>query len=160
MKYRLALLVCGIAWFGLARLCLHLLGASSELPVAADLLCAITTAMCVGALFEVKIRTEGGLRYFVLLPLATLVIGVLLYSILISFFTLILLPSKHATGVNLWSLLVLPALTLIYSLTLFLPLLYPSSVATNTLLRRVLKAPEAPNQHTVQKTSATPPSLT
>lgn len=101
MKYRLALVVCGIVWFGIVRLCLRLVGASTELPLIVDLLCAVITAESVGAIFEVKIQTQRGWRYYLLLPLATLATGVVLYSLLISFAALILGTAEHDTGAQL-----------------------------------------------------------
>ncbi len=134
-RYSILLLLSGIGWFLVAGVFGY------AIPVFGGmwfqhLVCAIFTAFVVGIAFQVPILSWSGWRWY-LLPLLTLLIGVAVFGFL--------LTCSWALNESLSSeaFYKLPLAMVFYSMTFYLPVLYPLALLTQHLLRGLLKIPAA-----------------
>jgi len=134
-QYPILLLVSGSGWFVVAGVCGY------AIPVFGSMwfrhfLCAVLTSFIVGITFRPAILRWQGWRWYVL-PLLTLLTGTGIFGFL--------LTCAWALTDSLESdaFYKLPLGIVYYSMTAFLPVLYPLALLTQYLLRRQMKAGNA-----------------
>ena len=130
-RYAVLLLISGTAWFLVAGVFGYAIPVFGGMWLQ-HLACAIFTPFVVGIAFRVPILSWSGWRWY-LLPLLTLLTGTAVFGFL--------LTCSWALTESLGSeaFYKLPLGIVFYSMTFYLPVLYPLALLTQHLLRSRLK---------------------
>jgi hypothetical protein len=134
-RYPILLLVAGTGWFGVAGVCGY------AIPVFGNmwfwhLLCAVLTSLSVGITFRSAILRWQDWRWYAL-PLLTLLTGTAVFGFLVTCVWAL------ADSLDSEAFYKLPLAIVFYSMSAFLPVLYPLALLTQHLLRRQMKAVHA-----------------
>jgi hypothetical protein len=135
MTYLLLLVVSGFCWFGVAAV----LGPAIPIWGAMwpqHLIAAIVTSVLIGVIFRRPIFAWRGPRWY-LLPVLTLATAAGLYGLLVPISWWLTDSINGKGGIDGQAFYQLPMFMIFYSLTLYLIVLYPLALLTQTLLRKV-----------------------
>jgi hypothetical protein len=134
-RYSILLLISGTGWFLVSGVFGYTIPVFGRMWLQ-HLACAIFTAFVVGSAFREPILIWSGWRWY-LLPLLTLLTGTAVFGFL--------LTCSWALNESLGSeaFYKLPLAIVFYSMTFYLPALYPLALLTQHLLRSRLKIPAA-----------------
>lgn len=140
MKYIFALVVSGICWFGVAAV----LG--SGVPILGEmwlehLISAVITSLVVGLIFQKPLTAwQGWWRY--ILPLLTILSATLLFGLLLPLSWWVTAKIRGSGSVDGEALYLIPALVVFYSMTIYLVILYPLALLTQSLLCKLVRHAE------------------
>jgi hypothetical protein len=137
MTYIVALVVSGICWFCVAAV----LG--SSVPIRGEmwvqhLMSAVVTSLAVGYTFKKPLMTWRGWRWYIL-PILTLLFATALYSLLLPLSWLVTATLKGSGGVDGEAFYQIPAMMVLYSMTVYIVVLYPLALLTQTVLHKVCR---------------------
>ena len=133
MIYFASLVVSGFCWFGVAA------ALGSAVPILGEmwiqhLVSAVITSLAVGYIFKKPLMTWRGGRWY-LLPILTLLAATALYGLLLPLSWLV-----TGTGsVDGEAFYLMPTLIVWYSMTVFIVILYPLALLTQTILHKVCR---------------------
>ena len=140
VPYYLALAVSGVCWFGVAGV----LG--SAIPIfgemwAQHLVSAIITSLAVGYIFKKLVMTWLGWRWYVL-PILTVLVASALYGLLVpSSWWAADMMQRGDFRVEGEAFYFIPPVMVFYSMTVYIVILYPLALLTQTVLRNVYRNP-------------------
>jgi hypothetical protein len=139
VTYIIALVVSGICWFCFAAV----LG--SAVPILGvmwvqHLISAVITSLAVGYIFKKPLMIWCGWRWYVL-PILTLLVATALYGLLLSLSGLVTATIQGKGSVVVEAFYLTPALMVLYSMTVYIVVLYPLALLTQTVLHKVGRNP-------------------
>ena len=136
MRYFNATGISGLCWFCVAAIVGHdipIIGRNLWLP---HLICALITSVAVGYMFRKPITTWYGLGWY-FLPLLTVLAATTLFGFLVPISWWVKSKIEQSGGVDGEAFYFLPFYIILYSMTVWLVVLYPLALLTQTLLRKV-----------------------
>lgn len=136
MTYSIALALSGICWFGVAAV----LG--SGVPILGEmwvqhLISAVVTSLAVGYIFKKPLMTWRHWWWYVL-PILTLLSATTLYGLLLPLSWQVTAAIKGSGKVDGEAFYEIPAMMVLYSMTVYIVVLYPLALLTQTVLRKRL----------------------
>ena len=142
MRYFNATAISGLGWFCVAAILGHdipIIGREMWLP---HVVCALITSLCIGYTFKKPIATWHGLRWY-LLPFLTILGATTLFGFLVPISWWVKSKIERSGGVDGEAFYLLPFYIILYSMTVWLVVLYPLALLTQTLLRKVSRTTQA-----------------
>jgi hypothetical protein len=136
-RYLILLLVSGAGWFLIAGVLGYAIPVFGCMWLQ-HLVCAILTSLVVGSTFRAPILHWSGWRWY-LLPLLTLLTGTAVFGFLLTCSWHLTESLRGEVGLENDAFYKLPLAIVFYSMTSFLPVLYPVALLTQQLLRRQMR---------------------
>ena len=146
MRYFVALIVSGICWFCLAGL----LGQSVPIIGAMwpeHLISAVVTSLVIGYLFKRPLINWQNLRWY-MLPFLTIFFAAALFGLLLPLSWSVTATIRKTGNVEGEAFYWMPSMFVLYSMTVYLLVLYPLALLTQTLLRKFSAMPNKRWQRT------------
>ena len=137
MRYLILLLISGAGWFFVAGILGYAIPVFGSMWLQ-HLVCAILTSLVVGSTFRAPILRWMGWRWY-LLPLLTLLTGTAVFGFLLTGSWHLTESLRGEVGLENDAFYKLPLAIVFYSMTSFLPVLYPLALLTQHLLRRQIR---------------------
>ena len=137
MRYLILLLISGAGWFFVAGILGYAIPVFGSMWLQ-HLVCAILTSLVVGSTFRAPILRWMGWRWY-LLPLLTLLTGTAVFGFLLTGSWHLTESLRGEVGLEHDAFYKLPLAIVFYSMTSFLPVLYPLALLTQHLLRRQMR---------------------
>ena len=130
MTYLFALTLSGIGWFIVAA------ALGSGVPILGEmwvqhLISAIVTSLAVGYMFKKPLMTWRGLWWY-MLPILTLLSATTLYGFLLPLSWSVTAAIKGSGNVDGQAFYQIPAMMVLYSMTVYIVVLYPLALLTQT----------------------------
>ena len=136
-RYLILLLISGAGWFFVAGILGYAIPVFGSMWLQ-HLVCAILTSLVVGSTFRAPILRWMGWRWY-LLPLLTLLTGTAVFGFLLTGSWHLTESLRGEVGLENDAFYKLPLAIVFYSMTSFLPVLYPLALLTQHLLRRQIR---------------------
>jgi len=140
MRYIFALVVSGVCWFCVAAVLGPAVPLLGEMWLQ-HLFSALVTALAVGFLFKKALTTWRGWRWYILPILTVLSASTIFgFSVELSWRLTEAIRGREHFGSERFYFL--PAMFVLYSMTVYLLILFPLALLTQTLLRKVSRNAE------------------